>query len=302
LFYFLDAERTLQHEQAPVLVAAPFQQFSGNFSSPYYENNLMAKADYQFPHSVHAFYRFSYFQNSFVTNGALGFSVYDGKNVTRTHVGGLDFNTGSFTHSIRFGYLKTGRDLGDGTRATSLPLANYPLNLQMGNTGLVTGPNINVPQLILQSDHQIKYDGSAIWGPHIIRYGFSFNRIAAAGDLGGSLAPTLSTNIGTTEMNFAAAGSFTCTATSGATVSGASCPLNYPVEAVSVSNGLGYVTQLRAEICKWKPERTIFFDAYLLSRARSSDAEEGGMGDRCMKDTVHPTVHHFVHPLGELRC
>ena len=202
----------------------------------------MAKADYQFPHSVHAFYRFSYFKNSFVTNGALGFSVYDGKNVTRTHVGGLDFNTGSFTHSIRFGYLKTGRDLGDGTRATSLPLANYPLNLQMGNTALVTGPNINVPQLILQSDHQIKYDGSAIWGPHIIRYGFTFNRIAAAGDLGGSLAPTLSTNIGTTEMNFAAAGSFTCTATSGATVSGASCPLNYPVEAVSVSNGLGYVT------------------------------------------------------------
>jgi hypothetical protein len=61
-------------------------------------------------------------------------------------------------------------------------------------------------------------------------------------------------------------------------------------------------SQLRAEICKWKPERTIFFDAYLLSGARSSDAEEGAMGDRCMKDAVHPTVHHFVHPLGERRC
>lgn len=61
-------------------------------------------------------------------------------------------------------------------------------------------------------------------------------------------------------------------------------------------------SQLRAEICKWKPERTIFFDAYLLSRARPSDAEERAMGDACMKDTVHPTVHHFVHPLGERRC
>jgi hypothetical protein len=30
--------------------------------------------------------------------------------------------------------------------------------------------------VILQSDHQIKYDGSKIWGPHIIRYGFTFNR------------------------------------------------------------------------------------------------------------------------------
>ncbi len=29
-FYFLDAERTLQHEQAPVLVAAPFEQYSGS--------------------------------------------------------------------------------------------------------------------------------------------------------------------------------------------------------------------------------------------------------------------------------
>src|ERR1700674_1577032 len=155
-FYFLDAERTLQHEQAPVLVAAPFEQFSGHFGSPYHENNLMARADYQFPHSVHAFYRFSYFQNSFVANGALGFSVYDGKNVSRTHVAGLAFNTGSFTHSLRFGYLKTGRDVADGTRGSGLPLASYPLSLQMGNTGLATGPNGFAPQVILQSNHQIK--------------------------------------------------------------------------------------------------------------------------------------------------
>lgn len=242
-FYFLDGEHTLQHLQAPVLVAAPFQQFSGNFSSPYHENNLMAKADYLFPHSVHAFYRFSYFKNSFVANGGSGFSVYDGKNVTRTHVAGFDFNTGSFAHSIRFGDLKTANDLIDGTRGTGLPLANYSVSLSMGNTGLATGPNSTGPQTILQSDHQIKYDGSKVWGPHIIRYGFTFNRIAAAGDVPfGSVAPTLSTNIGPSETEFAAAGTFACTATNGATVTGSSCPLNYPVELVSVSNGLGYVT------------------------------------------------------------
>ena len=128
-----------------MLVAAPFQQFSGSFSSPYHENNLMAKADYQFTHSVHAFYRFSYFQNSFDANGGLGFSVYDGKNVTRTHVAGLDFNTGSFTHSIRFGYLKTERTY-DATRGSGLPLADYPLKIQMGNTGLVTGPTSMRPR------------------------------------------------------------------------------------------------------------------------------------------------------------
>ena len=54
-FYFLDGERTQQHLQAPVLVGPPFQQFSGSFSSPYHENNLMAKVDYQLAHSVSCF-------------------------------------------------------------------------------------------------------------------------------------------------------------------------------------------------------------------------------------------------------
>jgi hypothetical protein len=233
-FYFLDAERTLQHEQAPVLVAAPFQQFSGHFSSPYHENNLMAKADYQFPRSVHAFYRFSYFQNSFVANGGSGFSVYEGKNITRTHVGGFDFNTGSFSHSVRFGYLKADRNLVDATEGSGLPMANYPLSIQMGNTGLVTGPNFNAPEVILQSNHQLKYDGSKLLGPHIIRYGFDFNRIAADPFVPFSqLAPSLSTNVGASEEAFAQIGPFP---------GGASNPLNYPVESVVVSNGLGYVT------------------------------------------------------------
>src|ERR1700674_1496544 len=233
-FYFLDAERTLQHEQAPVLVAAPFEQYSGSFSSPFHENNLMAKADYQLTRSIRAFYRFSYFQNSFTANGGSGFSVYAGKNVTRTHVVGFDFNTGNFTHSIRLGYLKTERNITDATRGSGLPLANYPLNIAMGNTGLVTGPNGIAPEVILQSDHQAKYDGSKTFGRHIIRYGFNFNRIAAAGFVPvGGLAPFLSTSVGSSEAAFAQTGPFP---------GGDTNPLNYPVESVSVSNGLGYLT------------------------------------------------------------
>jgi hypothetical protein len=233
-FYFLDGERTLQHEKAPVLVAAPFDQYSGNFSSPFHEDNLMAKADYQLPHSVHVFYRFSYFQNKFAANGGVGFSVYGGKNVTRTHVTGLDFNTGSFSHSIRLGYLKTGLQHVDATSGTDLPLANYPLNIQMGNTGLAFGPTGSAPQAILQSDHQAKYDGSKTLGSHIVRYGFDFNRIGAAGFVPlQTLAPFLSTNVGLSEETFAQTGPFP---------GGDTNPLNYPVEYVTVSNGLGYVT------------------------------------------------------------
>src|SRR4029077_13994587 len=179
-FYLFDGERTLQHEQAPVLIARPFQQYSGSFTSPFRETNLMAKTDYQLPGSSHAFYRFGYFQDSFTANGGFGFSLYDGKNITRTHVAGFDFNTGSFTHSIRFGYLKTERNLADGNKGSGVPLADYPLNIAMGNTGLMIGPTSNAPFVFRQSNYQAKYDGSKTSGSHIIRYGFNFNRITIA--------------------------------------------------------------------------------------------------------------------------
>jgi Carboxypeptidase regulatory-like domain len=232
-FYFLDAERTQQHGQAPVLVAPPFDKSSGGFNSPFHENNLMAKADYQLTHSIHAFYRFSYFQNSLYANAGLGFSVYEGKNVTRTHVAGFDFHTGGFTHSIRFGYLKTELNRADATIGSSLPLANVPLEIQMGNTGMTTGPNIGAPQAILASYHQFKYDGSKTLGLHIIRYGFDFNRIAVAAFApASSLAPFLITNVGPSERAYAQR--------FGPFPGGDTNPLNYPVETVTLGNGLGY--------------------------------------------------------------
>jgi len=231
-FYFLDGERTLQHELAPVLVAAPFSQYSGNFNAPFHEGNLMAKADYQVTPSMHAFYRFGYFQNLITTNGELGFSVYHGKNITRTDVAGFDFNTGSFTHSVRFGYLKTELQRADATSGSGLPLANYPLEIQIGS--LITGPNGNVPQVIPASYHQVKYDGSKAWGSHIVRYGVDFNRIAAAGFVPFySIAPYVSANLGASEEVFAQSGPFP---------GGNTNPLNYPVETVVVGNGLGYLS------------------------------------------------------------
>jgi len=234
LFYFLDGERTFQHEQAPVVVGAPFQSFSGTFNSPFIEDNLMAKADYQLTQSAHIFYRFSYFKNSLLANAGLGFSVYDNKDITRAHVIGLDFNTGSFTHTIRFEYLKFQNQIVDATIGTSLPLANYPVEIQMGSTGLVTGPNYLAPQSTLQSNHQLKYDGSKTLGKHIIRYGFGWNHIEGGGFANfQSIVPYLVTNVGAAESAFAATGSFT---------GGASNPLNYPVEYVYLGNGLGYST------------------------------------------------------------
>jgi hypothetical protein len=83
-----------------------------------------------------------------------------------------------------------------------------------------------------QSNHQGKYDGSKIAGRHIIRYGFTFNRIDAGAFVPlGSLAPSLFTNTSPFEQAFAHGGPFP---------GGETNPLNYPVEFVLLSNGLGY--------------------------------------------------------------
>ena len=231
-FYFLDGERTQQHLQAPVLVAPPFEQYSGTFSAPFTETNLLAKADFQVSRSLRAFYRFGYFENTFVTNGQSGFSVYRGKNITRTDVAGLDFITGTFTNSVRFEYLTTELHRVDATHDSGLPLANFPLALQMGSTGLFTGLNSLAPFIFMQNNYQGKYDGTKTLGRHIIRYGFDFNHIPSLAFASVCrLAPCLFTNVGASEEAFAQAGPFQ---------GGEANPLNYPVEFVTVSNGLGY--------------------------------------------------------------
>ena len=253
-FYFLDGERTQQHLQAPILVGDPFSQYSGSFSAPFTETDLLAKADVQIGHSVRAFYRFNYFENALATSGQAGFSVYQVKNITRTNVVGVDFNTRTFAHSLRFEYLSTNQQRVDATRGSSLPFGNFPLSLQIGN--LFTGPNLIAQSQLYQSDWQMKYDGSKPLAAHLLRYGLDFNRIVAWGFVPlNTLAPAAGTNLGAFEQSFAAAGDFTCPAPDGTILTGASCPLNYPVETVTVSNGLGYYSPVR---CKDFPAGCFF--------------------------------------------
>ena len=224
LFWFVDGERTLQNLQAPVSLPDPFASLSGSWNSPYRETNVLAKADYQLTKSAHAFYRFSYFDNSaFATFFGSSFQVYDNKDVTRNHVVGLDFLTGSFTHSIRFSYLKFQNQIADGSAG------------QPGNTGLTlfvgplaTGPNYLAPQSTPQSDHQIKYDGSKTFGTHILRYGMDYNHLQGGGFASFfKLAPVVTSSVGDY-----------CTTCAG----GASNPLNYYVESITMGNGQGFST------------------------------------------------------------
>ena len=175
LFFFLDGERTKQDSFAAVLVdqGGPLQAFSGGFSQPFRETNLLGRVDYDLGHGAKAFYRYSYFSNLLAATFGLGYQVYNNKDYTRNHVAGVDLTTGNLTHSIRFSYLKFQNLIVDATTGNqSLPLCCTGLDIEIKPT-FFAGPNHLAPQSTPQSNRQVKYDGSKTFGRHILRYGAS---------------------------------------------------------------------------------------------------------------------------------
>src|SRR6266581_2238976 len=245
LFFFGDGERTRQASFAPVVLSGtPYASLGAGFSSPFIEDNLVGKVDYNLSSGAKAFYRYSYFKNSFLATFGLGFSVYDNKDITRQHVVGFDFTSGSFSHSIRFSYLKFQNQIVDATLSnSSLPFCCTGLEISSGS--FFVGPNLLAPQSTPQSNREIKYDGSKIYHSHTLRYGVSFNHVQGGGfaDFYGS-APRVSFSTsaancidptGSTEscLDFANAGPFT---------GGAANPLNWDMSRLRVGNGQGFST------------------------------------------------------------
>ena len=238
LFYFVDAERLLAHDAGGVLVAPPLNSFSGTFPARFSDTSTIGKLDYTVSKNIRAFGRFSFWQASDVGNfgGAANYSVYDNKDRTKTVAGGVDFNEGSFTHSFRAEYLKFVNVISDAVQGSSLPFAFVPNEILLSGTGFESGPSFLAPQSTIQSDRQVKYDGSHVWGSHIIRWGVDYNRITGW---------TFASFFGLTPQDVSsflfAPGTLTCPG--GQT--GSACPLNYTADSVLVGNGEGSFTELK---------------------------------------------------------
>jgi Carboxypeptidase regulatory-like domain len=238
LFFFMDGERTLNDLEAPVSLPEPFLLDSGFFKAPFRETELLGKVDYTLSKNAKLFYRYDYFANlTDATFFASSFQVYSNKDDSRSHVVGLDFNTGSFTHSIRFEYLKFQNQIQNGDAGQ--PFA-YPLTVFNGP--FAGGPNYLAPQSTPQSDHEFKYDGSKTIRSHIVRFGATYNHIQGGGyaDFFG-LAPFVASDP-------SQQGCFTVSATCPAGPDGtpASNPLNYYVEAIQIGNNVGFSTSEKA--------------------------------------------------------
>src|ERR1700728_113950 len=244
LFFFLDGERTKQDSFAAVdLTGTPFASSTGGFSQPFRESDLLGKIDYNFGNGGKAFYRYSYFANSLFATFNFGFQVYDNKDYTRTHVVGVDFTTGSFSHSIRYSYLKFQNQIKDVTSGNSaLPFSSTVLKI--GDTPQsLFGPNLLAPQSTPQQNNEVKYDGSKVLRSHTIRYGVSFNHIQGGGfaDFFGT-APRVRFSV--TSTNCGASGTEACSAfaAAGPFPGGTANPLNWPVNRLTVGNGEGFDT------------------------------------------------------------
>ena len=246
LFFFADAERLLAHDAGGVLVGSipsgidgtNLSNFSGTFAAPFHDTSTIGRVDYQIAKNIRAFGKFTYWQASDVGNfgGAANYSVYDNKDRTKTVSGGVDINEGSVTHSFRAEYLKFVNTIADAVQGSALPLAEIPNEIVLSGTGFASGPSFLAPQSTIQSDRQVKYDGSKVWGSHILRWGVDYNRIT-----GWTFASFNGLAPEDTSSFLFAPGNLTCPG--GET--GAACPLNYVADSVAIGNGEGAFTELQ---------------------------------------------------------
>jgi hypothetical protein len=245
LFFFLNAERTKQDLLDPVLPSGPFQALTGSFDSPFREAEGVGRLDWQINSRFKFFYRFSFDQNrSVLAIIPNSFQPFANNNHTPVHAFGLDFNTGGFTHSIRFGYTKFRNQITDAVGGSTifnpapnleLAIGSDPDCLTSGADFFCSGPGFLAPQQTYQSNKQIKYDGSKAVGAHILRYGGGYNRILGGGFASFlALAPAVGAGVGD------------CAATCLALPGGAANPINYPANSITLSNGQGFSSEIPA--------------------------------------------------------
>ncbi len=247
LFFVAAWERTVQDMQQSVTLSAPFTALSGSFNAPFHESMLMGRLDWQIKSNWRAFYRWTYDQNNneaaFIPNT---YEPYSNRDNTPVQAAGLDIAQGTFSHSIRFGFTHFANAIVDAaSRKSTVDLApgvdvhigpSTATGCTSGGFVFCSGVNILAPQATLQHNLQFKYDGSKIYGSHIIRYGIGVNRI-----LGGGYAkfyasqPTFRSSFTTGNEAIAAANPFP---------GGASNPLNWPVSRLRFGNGQGFFTEI----------------------------------------------------------
>jgi Carboxypeptidase regulatory-like domain len=244
MFWFLNYEHTLQHGTTLTAANAPFTSFGGAFTSPFHETQTTARLDANLSNSWRGFYSLHFDQMNLITGfGGILFSPFANRNYNSTNTFGLDGTSGRFTHSFRVGLLNYRNYIVDARSQVSgipNPFGGVDAGVAIGSgtdpfctagTNLIClGPNWLAPQTTLQHNQEVRYDGSLPYHSHTFRYGGEFIRLGDAGfaDFSGN-GPILNGLAGDT--------------TSNVFPGGAANPLNYPLRAIELGNGLGFSSE-----------------------------------------------------------
>jgi len=253
LFFFGSFERTTQDLLAFGAPLGPFADTQvGSFNAPFRDQQYLGRLDYNVRSNIRAFFKFGYEQNlnaaTFVPGTYQEFANVDN---TPSFGGGVDIAHGTWSHAFRLGYLKFRNGITDAVTGSSILNPAPGLALAIGNVStsctaagdlFCSGPNILAPQKTYQSNKQFKYDGTKVWGNHIIRFGAGVNRILGGGFASFfGIAPAVRAAFSPATENFA---DNSCGAGNPCFEGGAGNPLNYPVHRIDVGNGEGCFTEI----------------------------------------------------------
>jgi hypothetical protein len=190
LFFYGGSERILQSNSTPV--GDPGTIFTAIYArypivpDPFHDTFSIGRFDFNGPHGIHLFARATYSVNAAFANfGQAPYALYENQDNVPAILGGADFTTGRFTHSVRFGYLKFDNDIIAGANALGNSIYNpsnilgFPFEM-IG--GIYAGAgNEDAPQKTYQSSKSFRYDGTWTKGAHSIKYGGEVSRILQGG-------------------------------------------------------------------------------------------------------------------------
>ena len=241
LFYFLNAERVKQGLVVPLAPAPPFDVLPKSYPGGFKDTMTMGKLDWRIKPDMTLFYRINYEWNGDTRAYGSTYQPFTNRDNTPSHVAGLDFNTGQFNHSIRFGYLRFQNHITDavtGNPGVYNPGAAAGIAIRIGPAGVETrfGPSRLAPQATFQGNLQMKYDGSRlVASSHVLRYGISYNHIRGGGFASFyGIAPEARTRNDLTAQE---------TADGGPYPGGRTNPLNYAISSILLANGQGFFTE-----------------------------------------------------------